>query len=131
MAFGPAVTVGGAIVEGVCDAPAEPTYSVITIVPTSSVDVPIPDGARYFDVNLYNDTTTIIYGSGAPILWGGGGGGGYYAVPQLVRDYTTGVFMPPYPGALAGFPTDGSPLPEVTLDTNVECRAIVIFYLEM
>jgi hypothetical protein len=128
MAFGPSVIVAGAIVQGVCDSPAEPTYTALVIVPVTGVNVDVPDGARYVQLELVNADAAVIYGAGAPVL---SLRGGDLSIPQLVRDYTTGIYCPPTPGSVGPFPTDGDPLPYVELDTTVECRAALTFYLEL
>lgn len=130
MAFIPAPLVTGAIVPGVCDAPTEPTYSVVLNDLTSSgQDVGVPDAARYVDLALTNSTAAPLYGAGAPIL---SLRAGDFGVPQLIRDYSTGVCIPPYPAAIGGFNAQATPTtgPLAHVDTDVTCDALLTFYLE-
>jgi hypothetical protein len=131
VAFNPECFVTGAIVPGVCDAPTEATYTVALVdMSTSGYSTTVPDSARYVELLLVNDTAANIYGAGAPVLSLRGGAG---AVPQLIRDYTTGICVPPYPAPIGGYPNgrDIDDPPTVDVDTTVACDAVLQFFLEL
>lgn len=132
-AFVPPSLVTGAIVPGVCDFPTEPTYTVmLTELTSAGQAVNVPAAARYMDLCL--SQSTLSYGAGAPILNVRASNSDDRGVPQLVRDYTTGVCIPPYPAPLNGFSaatTDAGTVPQCFVDTDVTCTCLLQFFLEL
>jgi hypothetical protein len=132
-AFVPPSLVTAAIVPGVCDFPTEPTYTVVLTGLTSAGQaVNVPAAARYMDACV--SQTTLVYGASAPILNVRAANSDDRGVPQLVRDYTTGVCIPPYPAPLGGFScatTDAGTVPQVFVDTDVTCSVLLQFFLEL
>lgn len=131
-AFVPPSLVTAAIVPGVCDFPTEPTYTVLFTALTSAGQAfNVPAAARYLDACVTE--TTLTYGTGAPVLNVRGSNSDDRGIPLVVRDYSTGIFIPPYPAPISGFSNatdDAGSAPSAFADTNVTCNALVTFFLE-
>ncbi len=93
---------------------------------TAGANVPVPKGAR--EVDLWYCGATYSYGSGAPVLSLNAIDLGGFA--QMVRDYTTGIWAPPYRQQvfLGAGESETTPA-QLTLATTVNCAAVVQFLL--
>lgn len=123
--FAPPCLVQGCLSPGRHPTPSTPTYTFRRYELTSAgVEVDIPANARWVDCWVENSTAANLYGAGAPVLSLRGSNA------QLIRDYTTGIWAPPFVQALAGMYWDGSEVDPLTLDTNVTCTGVVQFIVE-
>jgi hypothetical protein len=115
------ISVDGAFCEGSVSCGSRPTYTVrVPLLAAVGVVTQIPDKARYLDAWAY----VTALGAGKPVLSVYDTGAGGSGVPSLVRDYTTGIWAPPYPAAC--FQPRGS----VTVISTVDCTAYVQFELD-
>ncbi len=119
--WSPAITVFGAIAEGVHLGSSRPTYTIVG-QQNITLNIDVPDNAREVDcylVNLDPQATTppAVVLTLSPDTRVG--------LPFLVRDYSTGVWTPPYPAQVNG---SGQ---EFTLTASEECGVAVQFTLEL
>lgn len=122
----PPIQIAGSLVPGIHPAPAEPTFTVQHgTLTTSGYETQVPDRARFVDLWLPSSGNTLKYGTGAPILFATGD----KIFPQIVRDYTTGIYAPPYRSAMAIQSSNAEA--GVTIDTTVACEAVLQFVLEL
>jgi hypothetical protein len=127
-AFLPALSIGGAITAGTHPSPTVPTYTWRDEALATDATVGVPARARTVDCWIGNTTGAAIYGSGAPVLSLLQNA----CQPQLIRDYSLGVWAPPYPApCVPGGEVDTTVFRKVDLFTTVACEAVVQFQLEL
>lgn len=115
------VNVDAALCEGSVSCGSRPTYTVyVPLTGGVPASTQIPDKARYYDAWAY----VTALGAGKPVLSVYDGGGGFAGAPSLIRDYTSGVWAPPYPGTC--FQSRGS----LTIASTVTCSAWIQFELD-
>ena len=127
--FEPAVAVTGVIAEGTHIEPTLPTFThvIANMLSAFGVQIEIPDNARDLDVWL-TYSAAARYGVGAPVIGilpsdiNGNGS------PVMVRDYTNGVFIPPYSARVWGTRPTTFPL---IVTTTVDCALALQFTLDL
>ena len=129
--FAPAVNITGSIAPGIHIEPTLPTYTHVIGQALANNPSPVwmPDNAR--DIDLWASSPTSRYGAGAPVITMHDGGGGTYVngAAQMVRDYITGVFLPPCAArAWGSVPPGGSPF---LVTSTVACGVVVQFTLDL
>jgi len=112
-------SVDGALSVGAVASCSRPTYTVYVPLSANSADeTRVPDKARTVDAWVY----AVALGAGKPVL--SVYDTGLSGFPSLIRDYTNGVWAPPYPAPCFG---SGSVLGIIS---TVTCSAFVQFELD-
>lgn len=105
--------------EGSTPCGSRPTYTVYAPLTAATPDTTrVPDKARTVDAWVY----AVALGAGKPVL--SIYDAGLSGFPSLVRDYTSGVWAPPYPAPCF---SSGS---NITMVSTVTCSAWVQFELD-
>lgn len=113
------VQVEATISAGSAPCGSRPTYTVYMPLSANSADsTKVPDKARTVDAWVY----AVALGAGKPVL--SVYDPGLSGFPSLVRDYTTGIWAPPYPAPCFG---SGS---NITMISTVACSAFIQWELD-
>jgi len=115
------ISVDAAFCQGAVPCGSRPTYTVyVPLTAATPATTRIPDKARYYDAWVY----VTGLGAGQPVLSVYDSGGGSSGPPSIIRDYTTGIWAPPYPASC--FQSRGI----LTLVSTVTCKAWIQFDLD-